>query len=81
MVPRRCGPLSATGFRGMRFQLSGNFAAEIKATGQRHWLGTFVSKEEATRMYDVAAWWLGRPRSNMNFTDIESLVEAEMVAP
>ncbi|KAM0898446.1 hypothetical protein ACQ4PT_021924 [Festuca glaucescens] len=81
MAPRCRGPLSPTGFPGVRFRPSGNFTTEIKATDRCHWLGTFDSKEEAARAYDVAAWQLGRPHSDKNFLDIESLVEAELVAP
>jgi hypothetical protein len=45
------------------------------------WLITFNTKEEAARGYDAAAWRFGRPCRNMNFLEIMSLVEAEMVAP
>jgi hypothetical protein len=27
------------------------------------------------------AWWLRRPRSDLNFSDVESLEEAEFLAP
>jgi hypothetical protein len=37
--------------------------------------------EEAARAYDAAAWRVGRSRCEMNFPEMESLVEAEFLAP
>jgi hypothetical protein len=81
MPPRRAGPLSSSGFRGVRARPAGNFYAEIRVTGFRLSLGTFATPHEVARVYDAAAWRLGRPRRDMNFDDVNSRAEAEMVAP
>jgi hypothetical protein len=64
------------GFVRVRALPRGHFAAEISAAGERVWLITFNTKEEAARRYDVDAWRFGRPCRNMNFPEIMSLVEA-----
>jgi hypothetical protein len=35
----------------------------------------FDMPEEAARTYDVIAWRLGRPRRELNFTDVGSVQE------
>ncbi|KAK1685998.1 hypothetical protein QYE76_046846 [Lolium multiflorum] len=77
MPPRRRG---ASGFRGVRVRPSGRFTAEIRAGGFRLTLGTYNTPEEAARAYD-AAWRFRRPGHDMNFPDVESLEEAEFLAP
>src|SRR5664279_2037495 len=81
MPPRHRAHLSSTGFVGVRARPGGHFAAEISAAGERVWLGTFNTKEEAARAYDAAAWRFGRPRRDMNFPEIVSQAQAERVAP
>ncbi|XP_051221042.1 uncharacterized protein [Lolium perenne] len=81
MAPRRRPARSSTGFRGVQVQPAGYFAAEIRAAGQRSWLGTFNSPEEAARAYDASAWLLGRPRQDMNFPEIHTRADAEMLSP
>ncbi|KAK1609988.1 hypothetical protein QYE76_033661 [Lolium multiflorum] len=75
MPPRR------RGFRGVRVRPSGRFTAEIRAGGFRLTLGTYNTPEEAARAYDAAAWRFRRPGNDMNFPDVESLEEAEFLAP
>jgi hypothetical protein len=60
---------------------SGRFTAEIRAGGFRLTLGTYNTPEEAARAYDAAAWRFRRPGHDMNFPDVESLEEAEFLAP
>ncbi|KAK1645340.1 hypothetical protein QYE76_063145 [Lolium multiflorum] len=76
MPPRRRG---SSGFRGVRVRPSGRFYAEIRAGGFT--LGTYNTPELAARAYDAAAWRFRRPRRDMNFPDVESLEEAEFLAP
>ncbi|KAK1698741.1 hypothetical protein QYE76_015438 [Lolium multiflorum] len=76
MPPRR----GASGFRGVRVRPSGRFTAEIRAGGFRLTLGTYNTPEEAARAYAVA-WRFRRPGHDMNFPDVESLEEAEFLAP
>ncbi|KAK1627871.1 hypothetical protein QYE76_002186 [Lolium multiflorum] len=78
MPPRRRG---ASGFRGVRVRPSGRFTAEIRAGGFRLTLGTYNTPEEAARAYDAVAWRFRRPGHDMNFPDVESLEEAEFLAP
>uniref|UniRef100_A0ACD5UDW8 Uncharacterized protein n=1 Tax=Avena sativa TaxID=4498 RepID=A0ACD5UDW8_AVESA len=78
MPPRRP---SALGFRGIRPRLNDTFYAKLRAGGFRLTLGTYKSLEEAARVYDTAAWHVGRPRREMNFPEKEPLVEAEFLAP
>ncbi|KAK1663264.1 hypothetical protein QYE76_051423 [Lolium multiflorum] len=78
MPPRRRG---ASGFRGVRVRPSGRFTAEIRAGGFRLTLGTYNTPEEAARAYDAAAWRFRWPGHDMNFPDVESLEEAEFLAP
>ncbi|KAK1565989.1 hypothetical protein QYE76_007786 [Lolium multiflorum] len=78
MPPRRRG---SSGFRGVRVRPSGRFYAEIRAGGIRLTLGTYNTPELAARAYDAAAWRFRRPRRDMNFPDVESLEEAEFLAP
>ncbi|KAK1664870.1 hypothetical protein QYE76_053029 [Lolium multiflorum] len=78
MPPRRRG---SSGFRGVRVRPRGRFYAEIRAGGFRLTLGTYNTPELAARAYDAAAWRFRRPRRDMNFPDVESLEEAEFLAP
>ncbi|KAK1650937.1 hypothetical protein QYE76_014524 [Lolium multiflorum] len=78
MPPRRRG---SSGFRGVRARPNGRFYAEMRAGGFRLTLGTYNTPELAARAYDAAAWRFRRPRRDMNFPDVESLEEAEFLAP
>ncbi|KAK1686547.1 hypothetical protein QYE76_047395 [Lolium multiflorum] len=68
-------------FRGVRARPNGRFYAEMRAGGFRLTLGTYNTPELAAHAYDAAAWRFRRPRCDMNFPDVESLEEAEFLAP
>ncbi|XBI84562.1 hypothetical protein VPH35_092848 [Triticum aestivum] len=78
MPPRRRG---ASGYRGVRLRPNGGYYAEIRSSDLRLGLGTYGTAREAARVYDAAAWRLGRPRGQMNFQDVYTLQQALDVAP
>ncbi|XP_020163245.1 uncharacterized protein [Aegilops tauschii subsp. strangulata] len=57
------------------------FYAEIHSGDVRLSLGTFETAHEAARAYDAAAWRLGRPRAQMNFSDARTCEQAQELAP
>nr|XP_051211605.1 ethylene-responsive transcription factor 2-like [Lolium perenne] len=74
MPPRR---RPASGYHGVRARPSGRFDAEIRFGEERICLGTF----DTARAYDAVAWRLGRSRRAMNFHDVFTREQAEMLAP
>ncbi|XP_020194463.1 uncharacterized protein [Aegilops tauschii subsp. strangulata] len=78
MPSRRRG---SPGDRGVRQRPSGAFYAEIRSGDVRLGLGTFEIAHEAARAYDLAAWCLQRPRTQMNFHDVWTCEQAQRVAP
>ncbi|KAF7039336.1 hypothetical protein CFC21_049350 [Triticum aestivum] len=80
MAPKKM-PKGKLGFFGVRQKPSGNFGVEFTDAGRRWWIGTYPSAHEAARAYDVAVWRAERPRSHLNFPEIESRAEAEMLVP
>jgi hypothetical protein len=65
----------------VRARTNGTFYSELRAGGFRLTLGTYNTPELAARAYDAAAWRLGCPRRDLNFPDVQSLAEAEFLAP
>ncbi|VAI90230.1 unnamed protein product [Triticum turgidum subsp. durum] len=80
MAPKKT-PKSKSGFFGVRQKPSGNWGVEFSDAGRRWWIGTYPSAHEAACAYDVAVWRAGRPRVHLNFPEIESRVETEMLVP
>jgi hypothetical protein len=72
---------SSSGYRGVRAWPNGTFYAEIHSGEERIGLGTFETAHEAARAYDAVAWRLGRPRRSMNFDDVTTRAQAEMLTP
>jgi hypothetical protein len=66
---------------GVRARPNGTFYAEIRSGDERIGLGTFETAHEAARAYDAVAWRLGRSRRSMNFDDVTTRAQAEMLAP
>jgi hypothetical protein len=60
---------------------NGTFYAEIHSGDERIGLGTFETAHEAARAYDAVAWRLGCSRRSMNFDDVMTRQQAEMLAP
>jgi hypothetical protein len=53
----------------------------MRSGEERIGLGTFETAHEAALAYDAVAWRLGRPRRSMNFDDVTTHAQAEMLAP
>nr|XP_051211601.1 ethylene-responsive transcription factor 1-like [Lolium perenne] len=77
MPPRR---RLASGYHGVRARPSGWFDVEIRSGDERIRLGTYDTAHEAARAYDAVAWRLGRSRRTMNFHDVFTREQAEMLA-
>ncbi|XP_037474489.1 ethylene-responsive transcription factor ERF096-like [Triticum dicoccoides] len=80
MAPKKT-PKGKSGFFGVRQKPSGKWGVEFTNAGRRCWIGTYPSAHEAARAYDVAVWRAERPRSHLNFPEIESRTVAEMLVP
>uniref|UniRef100_M8C3Q4 Putative LRR receptor-like serine/threonine-protein kinase n=1 Tax=Aegilops tauschii TaxID=37682 RepID=M8C3Q4_AEGTA len=80
LAPKKT-PKGKSGFFGVRQKPSGNWGVEFSDAGRRWWIGTYPSAHEAARAYDVAVWRAERPRSHLNFLEIESRAKAEMLVP
>ncbi|KAE8779080.1 AP2-containing protein [Hordeum vulgare] len=80
MAPKKT-PKGKSGFFGVRQKPSGNWGVEFSDAGSHWWIDTYPSVHEAARAYDVAVWHAGRPREHLNFPEIESRLEEEMLVP
>jgi hypothetical protein len=78
MPPRR---RLSSGYRGVRARPNNTFYAEIRSGDERISLGTFETAHEVARAYDAVAWRLSRSRRSMNFDNVTTRQQAEMLAP
>jgi hypothetical protein len=72
MSPRR------RGLSGVRARPNGTNYTELRTDGFRLTLGT---PELAAHAYDAVVWRFRWPRRNLNFPAVESIEEAEFLAP
>ncbi|CAM0909367.1 unnamed protein product [Alopecurus aequalis] len=77
MPPRR----NSSGYRGVRERPNGTFYTEIRNRNCRITLGTFETAHEAVRAWDAATWRLGRPRAGMNFHDVWTRQQTQVLVP
>nr|XP_051197318.1 ethylene-responsive transcription factor 5-like [Lolium perenne] len=78
MPPRR---RPSSGYHGVWARPSGRFDAEIRSGDERIRLGTFDTAHEAAQAYDTVSWRLSRSQRTMNFHDVFTREQAEMLAP
>ncbi|KAI4984361.1 hypothetical protein ZWY2020_057712 [Hordeum vulgare] len=72
-------PKGMSGFFSVRQKPSDKWGVEFSDVGRCWWIDTYPSAHEAVRAYDVAVWRAERPREHLNFPQIESRVEAEIL--
>nr|XP_020194409.1 vegetative cell wall protein gp1-like [Aegilops tauschii subsp. strangulata] len=80
MAPKKT-PKGRSGFFGVRVKPFGNFGVEFSDAGRRWWLGTYPTSHEAACASGVAVWRAVRPKEHLNFPEIESQADAEMLVP
>ncbi|XP_020194838.1 ethylene-responsive transcription factor 2-like [Aegilops tauschii subsp. strangulata] len=80
MAPKKT-PKGKSGFFGVRAKPSGKSGVGFSDAGWLWWLGTYPTADDAARAYDMAVWHAGRPKTDLNFPEIESLEVAEWLVP
>ncbi|XP_020200274.1 uncharacterized protein [Aegilops tauschii subsp. strangulata] len=78
-MPQNKVPKSKMGFFGVRAKPSGHFGVEFSDAGRRFWLGTYPIVHTGMRAYDMAVWHAGRPKTDLNFPEIETRADADML--
>nr|XP_051190470.1 uncharacterized protein LOC127303809 [Lolium perenne] len=78
MPPRRRPPPATTAFEARR--AAGSTRRSAPATSGSA-SSTYDTAHEAARAYDAVAWRLDRSRRSMNFHDVYTREQAEMLAP
>jgi hypothetical protein len=73
--------LESSGFRSVRARPNGTYYAEFHAGSYRLTLGTYDAPKLAARAYHAVAWRFRRSRRDLNFSEVESLEKAELLAP
>nr|XP_020147180.1 ethylene-responsive transcription factor 5-like [Aegilops tauschii subsp. strangulata] len=63
----------------MRAKPFGNFGVEFSDYGRRNWLDKYGTAEEAVHAYDMAAWRFSWPKTWLNFLEIETRVDVELL--
>ncbi|KAI4972008.1 hypothetical protein ZWY2020_002933 [Hordeum vulgare] len=74
-------PNGKSGFFSMRVKPSGNFRVEFADVGRRWWLGTYPTADEAAPAYDMAVWRARRPKTGLNFPEVDSQAMEEWLVP
>ncbi|XBI06974.1 hypothetical protein VPH35_134936 [Triticum aestivum] len=80
MAPKKT-PKGKSVFFDVRAKPSGNFGVDFSDVGRRWWLGTYPTADEAARAYNMAVWRAGRPKTDLNFPEVESQAVAELLVP
>ncbi|XP_020147649.1 uncharacterized protein [Aegilops tauschii subsp. strangulata] len=80
MAPKKT-PKGKSGFFGVRAKPFRKFGVEFSDAGRRWWLDTYPTADDAARAYDMAVWRAGRPKTDLNFPEIESQAVAEWLVP
>ena len=74
---KKLDPRNTIGYRGVTKE-GNRFKAQINIGGKKHHLGYFGTTKEAAIAFDVAANHAKRPRSDLNFPDMNQHSEEEV---
>ncbi|KAE8790430.1 AP2-containing protein [Hordeum vulgare] len=80
MVPKKTSK-GKFGFFGVREKPSGNFRVEFTDARRRWWLGTYLTDDEVVRAYNMAVRHAERPKTDLNFPEVETRAMAEWPVP